>query len=353
MRNEYGISFSMNKLPLESLKDSEFNYSGKLSDNISIGGDYRSQLIYDGASKKTAFQAMTTSLYGSVTLSKKVSFQFKQDIVNGTYNGPNGGIFNGTEVFGIARIFPHGGYIKGGSFLPDYGWKLDDHTAYTRGGDLGFTGAGYHQSLIFVPNYHDIGAEVGLYLDNLFVTAGLFNGTGQLQPIDFSKEKAYTAKLEYMGSLGDGSFRIGASGYGFKQFKMGGLTAGLSTAGNSLVIFGEADWTKNYLFYNYSPITSAFSMDIADNTNTMAALAEADIQAMQGLWLTGRFDIYDPLRGVGEDDNSPSTNTVKRITIGMEFYPFSFVELRPQYRIVLEQPSVDNDVAFVQMHLWF
>ena len=353
MRNDYGISFSMDKLPLEALRDSDFSFNGKLSDNISIGGDYRSQFLYDQFSKTTAFQSMTTSLYGSVRLSKKISFQFKQDLVNGTYNGPNGGIYNGTEVFGVARILPNGGYIKGGSFLPDYGWRLDDHTVYTRGGDLGFTGAGYHQSLIFVPNYHDIGAEVGMYVDNFFLTAGLFNGTGQLQPIDFSKDKAYVAKLEYMGSLGDSHFRIVASGYGFRQFKMGGFTAGLSTADNNLVLLGEADWTQHDLYYNYIPATSSFSMEIADGANTMAAMAEIDYRVVQGLWLTGRYDLYDPLEGVGEDDNSASTNSVKHITLGMEFFPYSFVEIRPQYRLIIERPSIDNDVALVQMHFWF
>src|SRR5437764_13099351 len=65
MRNEYGISFSTEKVPLEALKDSEFTFSTKLNDNISIGGDYRSQFIYEGLSKTIAFQAMTASIDGA------------------------------------------------------------------------------------------------------------------------------------------------------------------------------------------------------------------------------------------------------------------------------------------------
>src|SRR5437899_1635942 len=107
MRNDYGIGFSQDKLPLEALKDSEFTFSHKLNDNISIGGDYRGQLIYDFSDSpdftnpivdpvtqqityssntgKTTFHAMTASLYGAVNLSKKITFFFKQDLLHTSY----------------------------------------------------------------------------------------------------------------------------------------------------------------------------------------------------------------------------------------------------------------------------
>lgn len=343
MRNEYGVNFSTDKIPLEALKDSEFTFSSKITDNISLGGDYRSQFIYDGASKNSSFQSMTTTLYGAVTLSKKFTFYFKYDIVNGGYNGLYGGIYNGTEVFGIAKILPGGGYIKGGAFLPDFGWRLDDHTAYTRGGDLGFTGAGFRPGLIFVPNYQDIGIEAGTYLGDCFVTAGLFNGSGHTDPIKipFDKEYAYTGKIEYRGSFSPFNFRVGLSGYGYKSFHMAGLTVGFAT--EDIVVLGEMDLTHQNLS----------GTAVIENVNSMAAYAEIDYRAMQGLWLTGKFDMYDPLQGVSDDNTSPQTNTIKRVTAGLEFFPFSFVEIRPQYRIAIETPSIDNDVALVQMHLWF
>ena len=345
MRSDYGVTFSSDKLPIEDLRDSDFTFTGKLNENISLGGDYRSQFIYDGLSKSTTFQAMTTSIYGSAALSKKFVFYFKQDIVNGTYSGPGGlnaGLYNGTEVYGLAKVLPGGGYIKGGSFLPNYGWRIDDHTAYTRGGDLGFTGAGYHPGLLFVPNYKDIGLELGFYVEDLFITAGLFNGTGQFTPIDFSDYKAYAVKVEYAGGGGASSFnyRIGASGYGYRDFSMGGFNAGIGIG--DLALLGEVDWTKNYMVSGSNP-----------GGNSMMAFGELDYRAVQGLWLTGRFDMIDPVQGIGNSDATPSTNTIERLTLGVECFPLSFVEVRPQYRIVIEQPSVSNDVALVQMHVWF
>ncbi len=356
MRTEYGIGYSTEKVPLEALKDTEFTFSGKLNDNISLGGDYRSQFIYDGFSKSTTFQAMTTSIYGAVTLSKKITFFFKQDLVNGTsYTfSPNPNFFGGPEVYGIFRILPNGWYIKGGDFLPDYGWRLDDHTTYTRGGNLSFIpGLMGNNGLIFIPNYKDIGVEVGGYIENLFITAGIFNGSGETLPIDFSKQKAFAAKLEYMGTAGSMNFRLGASGYSntrlnpflgnTREFKMGGFTAGIGA--ENLTILGEIDWTKNQF--------NVFSGLISDGVNTMAAYAEIDYRAIQGVWLIGKFDMFDPLEGVADDDTSPATNTLKRVTLGMEFFPYSFVEVRPQYRLNIETPAIQNDEALVQMHVWF
>lgn len=351
MRNDFGVAFSTDKVPLEALKDSDFSFSGKLSDNISLGGDYRSQFLYDQSTKNATFQAMTTTIYGAVKLSKKFTFYFKQDLINGGYNGLYGGQFNGTEVFGIAKVLPGGGYIKGGEFLPDFGWRLDDHTAYTRGGDLGFTGAGtgYSDGLIFIPNYQDIGVEVGSSIDNISFTTGLFNGSGHYQPIkDLVHEKdfAYTGKIEYIGSLSPVNFRVGVSGYGYKSFKIGGITLGFAT--QDFAVLGEMDWTHQ----NLSGTT------VIENVNSMAAYAELDIRAIQGVWFIGKFDMYDPLQG-RSDDWTPADlpagnyNSLRRVTAGMEFFPMSFVEIRPQYRFNMETPSKDNDVALVQMHLWF
>ena len=344
MRTEYGIGYSTDKLPLEASRDSDFTFDSKISDNISIGGDYRSQFVYDDLSKTTTFQSMTTSIYGAVTLSKKVSFYFKQDIVNGTYDFPTN-FYAGTEVFGIFRLFPKGWYIKGGTFLPDYGWKSDDHTSYVRGGDLRFLPGsnlpGAKKGMIFTPNYKDIGVEVGGYIEDLSLTAGVFNGTGNLTPIDPSKDKAFVAKLEYMGSASSVNFRVGVSGYTFKTYRLGGIHAGFATG--DLVILGEMDWTRGQLA----------GTTLTDNINTMAAYGEVDYRAMQGIWLIGKFDMFDPLQGLGDDDSTPTINTVQRFTVGLEFFPYSFVEVRPQYRINVEKPSIQNDQALVQMHIWF
>lgn len=355
MRTEYGAtSFSVDLLPLRASKPEDgeseedaFTFNPKLSENISIGGDYRSQFIYDDASKASTFQLMTMTLYGTVKLTKKILFYYKQDIVNNAY-GVSG--FGGPEAFAIGRILPNNWYVKGGSFMPDFGWRIDDHTAYTRGGDLGFiNNAAANAGLIFVPNYKDIGVEVGGYLGGLFFSSGIFNGTGNIQKLDFSKGHsfAYTAKAEYMGTFSNVNYRVGISGYGYQSFKMGAVHAGM--AFGDFVLMGEVDFTHHRL--------NPFSGLVNESINQMAASGEVSFQPVQGVWLIGRLDMLDPIRGRGDDwtilDSPPNYNTLKRYTFGVEFFPYPFIELRPMLRIYDEKPAINNNQFMFQTHVWF
>jgi hypothetical protein len=355
MRNEYGLSFSQDRLPLEGLKDSSFAFSNKLNDNISIGADYRGQFIYDMSTSsdlttdplgqtttgKSSFHSMTASIYASVRLSKKITFSLRQDLINVTFHD-----LGGPEVFVLARVLPGNWYIKGGDFLPEYGWRLDDHTAFTRGGNIGtISGLPPNAGLIFRPNYKDVGVELGGNLGSLSVTAGLFNGNGNTGPVGFSTEKAYVGKIEQVGSLSSLNYRVGISGYGYKSFKMAGITAGFGT--EEVVLMGEFDLTHHAIN------VTASNVPVDEGVNQMAAYAELDLRALQGIWVTGKFDIFDPQQGIADDDVSPSTNSVKRVTMGLEIFPYSFIEIRPQYRLNIETPGVSNDQILVQTHVWY
>ena len=334
IRNDFGTTYSIDKLPLESTRDSEFTFTGKLNDNISIGGDTRGQFIYDKGSATTGFQTMTTAIYGSVHINKKYYFYFKQDLVN-----PGYGPLTGPELFGLAKILPGGWYVKGGVFMPNFGWRLDDHTAYTRGGDLGYVnGSFYQQGLIFLPNYKDVGVEVGGYIGDLFITGGLFNGDGNLTQISMKKSKAYAVKAEYSGVFSDLNFTIGVSGYGYDVMSIAGVNAGFGFG--DFTLLGEFDVTKDYATGN--PAVDSLN----PGGNTMAAHGEIDYRITQGIWLIGMFDVFDPIQGIASTD-------LKRITFGAEFFPYPFVELRPQYRHSMGSDDVTNDQALVQMHLWF
>lgn len=355
MRTEYGLGFSQEKLPLEALKDSEFTFTNKVNDNISVGADYRGQFVYDFSTSpdfttdpiaqrtkgKSSFHTMTASIYAAVNLGKKITFFFRQDLISPSFRD-----LSGPEVFVIAKILPGKWYIKGGDFLPDYGWRLDDHTAYIRGGNIGtLNGLQTNAGLIFRPNYKDVGVEIGGYAGSLMFTAGLFNGNGNNGPVGFSNEKAYVGKIEQMGSLSSLNYRLGISGYGYKSYKMGGVHFGIGN--EDITVMGEFDLTHHAID------VTAYNVPVNEQVNQMAAYAEIDIRAMQGLWVIGKFDMFDPLQGVTDDGQSPETNSVKRITMGVELFPFSFVEIRPQYRLNIENPGISNDQILVQTHIWY
>lgn len=342
MRNDYGLTFGMDNLPMRTTKaegpeaEDAFSFSPKISDNITLGADFRAQLIVEQESLKSSIHLMTMSLYGSIQLQKKLTLYFKQDIANPEYD-----VLQGPEVYLLAKVLPGAWYIKAGDFLPDYGWRLDDHSAYVRGGDLGFLpGATGHHGLLFFPNYKDIGLEIGGQTGGLFVAAGLYSGTGNNRKIYFETAKAYAMKIEYGGNIDALNFRLGASGYGFRAYKMGGVHLGLGT--QDVAFLGEIDFTHSTLIPYALPSPGA----VNPAGNAMAAYGELDIRAMQGIWLIGKFDVFDPVRGVASDE-------IKRLTVGLEFFPYPFVELRPQYRFAMETPSIDNNQGLVQMHVWF
>ena len=327
MRNQYGTTtYSLEELPLTSFFDNEFTFDPKISDNITLGSDFRGQYIAEEVLHTSAYHAMMATVYAAVNLSKKATFYYKEDIINGTY----GTSYPGTEAFALVKGLPGNFYAKAGIFSPDFGWRIDDHTAFTRGGDYGFTG------LFFVQNYKDIGVEIGNFYDDFFITIGIFDGTGNYNKLHFSKEKAIAAKIEYAQKFFGQNYRIGISHYTYRNYNMQGINFGIGTS--DFTFLADVDWTKNRLdISNYQ---------ITEKVRSTTAFAEIDYLVLQGLWLTGRYDFYDHQQGIKDDE-------IKRLNIGMEFFPMSFIELRPFYRFNIEKPDASNNQFIFQTHIWF
>jgi len=345
MRNFFGFNYGKDELPIRAARSAEFDVSPKVTDNISVGADFRTQYIYDRYSKSSSFQAMSATLYGSLAIGKKISIYYKQDIINGTYVQTARGNLSGTEAFGLLKILPRNSYIKAGLFYPAYGLRLDDHTSYIRGGDLGFlSGHPFNTGLPWVPNYKDIGIEVGANVGKALATFAILNGTGNEQTIALGQStvKAYAASVQYINRAEKVGLLVGGSWYNYKGLTLFGLHGGL---GYEIFTFaGEIDWAKNLAQYQ--------------GLESLAAYLEANLRLVEGVWVVGKLDYFD---GDRNRDNVPTplgqrlpprTNSFKRYTIGVEFFPYSFVEVRPQYRINSETTSIDNNEFLVQFHFW-
>lgn len=343
MRNAMGAQFGREQLSLRSTRDDEFEFDANITKDISVGGDFRVQFMYEQFQDRYTSQAMTASLYGAVKLGQKITLFYKQDLINPKYGPFNEGLYSGPEVFGMGRILPKMWYMKFGVFLPNYGWRLDDHTSYIRGGNLGFVGGlPFNFGLIFLPNYKDVGFEIGGNIGNLFLTAGSFNGTGNLEPLRFSTDRAYLGRAEYIVKLSKLNLRAGASYYTYKNYQMGGITAGIGYS--RVVILGEIDWTRNSQQLTFGGGGPAYL--ILGGRKTMAASGEVDVLAVDGIWAVVKYDIFDPARGISNDD-------VSRLTLGLEIFAYPMVEIRPQYRIEMEDANVDNNLMLIQLHFWF
>ena len=336
MRTQHGLTFGVGALTMAAHGDSsgdreDFVFDPRINDNITLGADFRTQFLYLPDTGQSTFHMMTASLYGDVRLTRDISACVRFDLVNTGY-----GVWSGPEVYVLARVLPGRWYIKGGDFLPAYGTRIDDHTGYTRGGDIRpAPGSSGLPGLLFVPNYKDIGLEIGGAAGNLEIAAGIFNGSGNAGRLDFRDGKAFTARLEYAFAAGGANMIVGSSGYVFDAYRMGGFHAGIGT--ETFALYGEVDFRRNR-------IAGDFTID--SSPDAMAAFAAAEYRVSRGVWATAKYDIFDPARGSSSDEFT-------RITLGLELFPVPFIELRPQFRIASEHPSVGNNSALLQLHAWF
>ncbi len=333
IRNRGGWSYSKNMMATVSPR-SDFEMSNKISENIQFGFDVRGQYLLQttDSTKKTDFQRMNGSLYTNVDLSDDISAVARYDFIQNIWEG-----------YGIAHLIPEVLYVKGGTFSPNFGIRIDDHTAYTRGGDFGllFT-SGIKQGLIYNPSYVESGVEVGVnILEKAFLTASVGNSSSAL----FVKDPSFTANLKISPQLSDEVDLFIGGSFGMYRDRQ--------SSGPPLFrqIFPQVNMYGGYFGIGFENFTLMAEFDLAgdyraNDTKSSFAMMEASYSIFKGLNAVVRFDRFDPDTKTDDDD-------LNRFIIGFEFFPYSFVEIRPQYRIQSEKPSVVNNSALIQFHLFY
>ncbi|MFN3199165.1 MAG: cytochrome c3 family protein [Bradymonadia bacterium] len=233
------------------------------------------------------------------------------------------------EWWALYDNLPYQFYVKGGRFLPAYGWKLDDHTAYTRQG----------MDLLGTPFDHErqvTGVEVGLNPNYFYAHASLFNAAQKWdEPI--KDEDGYGAAL--------------TAGWRHMGWHVGGSLMGGSKEGLDQVTAG-ANWALNLMWYDILPIMYLGELNYTHSgldgrdRNGMNAFHEVEVRATRGVQLKLRYDWRDP-------DTQFIDDHLHRYIVGVQWYPVSFLEVIVQYRHNRELEQIDNDEFFVQLHGWY
>ena len=317
IRNEDGWNYGKNNLRL--LRKSEIDLSNKLNENISIGFDFRFQYLYSQQLKKTDFHKMAGGVYSNFDLSEELSFITTYDLYRGYFEG-----------YGILRVLPLEGYIKVGSFYPNFGIRLDDHTAYTRSGDAGLLSSASSNGLIFESGYSQTGVEVGLFptdFSSVTISAGQ-------DKYPFSSNLSYIGRFEVSPSFDFINYLFGSSYGTFRsfpnKFELFSLFGGFGLKRFSLLT--EFVSAKDY----FRP-----------NAKSQFLMLETSYRIKNGIDFVARYD-----RVVA--DLNKKENYSSHIILGFDFYPYSFVEIKPQYRINLENPKIKRNNSFVlQFHFWY
>lgn len=322
LRNSYGSSdFADDHLRLIPAHGNEFSFNPKLGDDILIGGDVRFQYLYDGQSKNTTFQSMQGAIYSALHLYTSTRLYVKYDFVNTAY-----------EVYGLYDFNAGDSWVKVGAFAPSYGIRLDDHTAYTRGGNFGYLQGIPQLGLIFGPDYRSLGVEVGSKLGGFLVTVDAGNGDG-FSNINFNSKKDFIGRVEYL-TKGFVNFMVGGSAYLSSGTTMYGIHGGIGVD-DRLSILSEYDWAK-----------ALPSTLIPSNGTSNAAMVEASYEIMNGLFAMGRFDYFKTYQ------EGPYYS---RYILGINIYPLPHLDFMPQVRF-----NTTNAVgapqpleALVQSHVYF
>ncbi len=325
MRKENGFFFGKNVLSMISIKDKVFPISNKVSENISFGFDHRNQILYSQEKNRSDFHHMSGSIYLNTSLSNKIDILTRYDFVQLI-----------CEAYAIARILPNDSYVKIGTFTPNFGIRIDDHTSYTRGGDFGLLfSLNKIQGLIYNPFYTETGIEFGVYLnDFIFFTASA--GKSKSNPL-LSSDPSFTSRIEFTQSIKEFNFLFGGS-FASVKTNLTGKTLNTYLYGG---FFGFG--SKYFSFLSEFDLANNY---ITHNSKSSSFLLEITYQLMIGLDIIARFDNFIPNLSAKDDDYS-------HLIFGFEFFPFSFIEIRPQYRINLENPGKSNNAFVLHFHLWY
>jgi len=349
IRNESGWSYGKNNLSMVRVhkSDDEFELSPLIGKNILFGFDYRTQYLTTeryriidfpansppetSYTKRSGFQNMTGSVYFNAAASDEINLFARYDFVWQLW-----------EAYAVAHVLPGNGYLKAGTFTPNYGIRIDDHTAYTRGGDLSLLSqSGVKRGLVYSPLYLETGIEIGYYIfDFGLITASVANPRGSL----FKTDPAYTARIELVPPISDDfNLMVGGSFATYKEERFDNITFTPFVQGVNMYggFFG-------FGFGNFSIMGDyniAANLPVKDSSAS-ALMIEASYKLMRGLEAVVRYDRFDLNTKIDK-------NELSRFVIGAEIFPYSFIEIRPQYRINIEEPKIDNNSFVLQFHFWY
>jgi hypothetical protein len=322
MRQAFGAEYGREKLPVPAWSNSfELeDFTTLLTNVMGVGADFRTLYYYqqlpdtNGRGNRNAFFQMQGDLYLNFRLAKKVNIFLKK------------GLYSGFEAFGLLTILPANGHVKVGKFVPNFGTKIDDHTAYIRT-VTGFSPETGRPELT--------GAEVGVSPGRFSVVGGIYNahdgfaGSG-------GNNKAILGRAEGMFELGE-DLHCGLGADIFTKENDAGVRSSVyggfgSFSYHNISIFGELDILRS-------------SGSIATVTGLVSYI-EGSYLVTPGLDLKLTYDFYDP-------DRDFKTGSQSRISVGCEFFPIAGVELRPMYRFNIEDPTDQrNNELHLLLHFY-
>ena len=318
MRTAFGSVYTQTTLPMRLL---HFDGRGWLlpadpDARFAVGADARFQALAlnpAGATDSFSFEIPEANVYAEVRLIPGRFSIYLDEAV-----GPGGA--SARELFGLWAFSRWNSYVKVGKFMPPYGWRLPDDSAFIRQ----FTG--------FTYSAPDLGIEVGAEPGRWSLQLAAVNGTAGGAEDNRAKQLSLIAVRRFE------SFRLGVSAANNNatdgnRTTTAGVLGGVNIG--RLGLLGEADWRE--------------IKTTGDSTDELLALVEADFLVVRGFSFKYTHDYIDP-------DRDQSTDARTRDTFGIEWIPVPFVQLRMAAERRRGPPQMQESrgsAAFLEAHFFF
>jgi hypothetical protein len=319
LRTPFGSLYTQTTLPAHLLtyKGKGYPLPADPQARFAVGGDARfgyDTLRSDQAGDSASFELAEANLYGQFrVVPERFSLYIDQRFGSG-----------GSSTRELFALFVFGGqraYVKAGRIFPPYGWAIPDDTAFIR------------QPLGFAFSTSDVGVEIGFDPGNWSTQLALVNGSAGQRDADLGK------KLTFLSA---------------RRFKHGtiGLTAAYDDASRATTawggILGGLNFGRFSLLAEYDERATNVETS-GDDLRFAAAFFEVDVLIQRGLSLKYAHDWMDP-------DRSVPTDRQQRDTLGVEYIPYPFVQLRLFLRRGDGPPQVTgatDSQADLEAHFFF
>ncbi len=336
LRNDYGTTiFALEELPLKGLTHlNNANWTGTVGEHIRVGGDLRVQslLLAPNDSKlRMPLFPMQATAYFNIALSHNLNLYYKHELSNPS----------ASEYWLLIENQSGTSWLKAGKSLPDFGIKIEDHSAFIRGGNLRLSNGLSREGLFFAPPpYHSLPGMVELGTtparDWRFTTSisngyavGTEAGYGFSEPVG---HKALTTKLSFFHTVAENhGVNLNVSTISEGDVRGLGVSGGISLGG--LTWLFETDRIQNL-----DPGATAF-----------AVYHKVSAKIEQGFFGTAQYEFFDP-------DLHLLNGALQRFTLGTEVYFTNALGLIIEVRLTeIETKSVahSNPEVLVQLHSWF
>jgi hypothetical protein len=312
LRNEFGIVFAENVMPMRGLPDNVPVWRGKVGDFVRLGGDLRedwTRTDVPGEPTQQGWDLEQVRVYlGIDVIADRLLILVDEALAPG-----NPTLMEAYLRYGDPDL---GWFARAGQFYLPFGWRLQDQGAFVR------------QVSGISMTTTDQGIEIGLEKPDWSAQIDFTNGAGNSGSGSGNQLTGQVSWVRPQGRIGvAASYTNSDAG----DRNVIGLFGGLRTG--PLAWLAEADLVHDQGFPE-------------GTRSLLAALGEVDwnISKGQNLKLTAEYS--DPDRSVPEDGKT-------RWSVVYELTPIPFVQLRAGYRKYdgIPQNDLDNrSQVFVEVH---